>query len=186
MTSSVCDGYFKTERFDRISGSKIFTTTFARLLEADFRAPSCDYETYQKLVRMLTRDNSADKEQLYRVTCFNCLTHNRDDHAKNFSFLYTNDSGWRLAPAYDLTYSDTYWGEQTTSVNGKGKNITDNDLLITGRAAGLSKEFCENCLDEIKGKTAVLKSYFEGKKTRKVSKVPPTDRIAEIRNKIIT
>jgi hypothetical protein len=30
------------------------------------------------------------------------------------------DNGWRLSPAYDLTYSDTYWGEQTTSVNGKG------------------------------------------------------------------
>ena len=64
---------------------------------------------FSKLVRMLTKDNASDKEQLYRVMCFNCFTHNRDDHTKNLSFLYTNNHGWRLAPAYDLTYSDTYW-----------------------------------------------------------------------------
>ena len=49
------------------------------------------------------------------------------DHTKNFSFTYTEDNGWRLSPAYDLTYSDTYWGEQTTSVGGKGKDISDKD-----------------------------------------------------------
>ena len=160
VASNTCEGYFKTERFDRKDSEKIFCITFAGLLEADFRAPSCDYETYLKLVRMLTKDNAQDKEQMYRVMCFNCLTHNRDDHTKNFSFLYTNDKGWRLAPAYDLTYSDTYWGEQTTSVNGKGSNISDRDLIKTGTDAGLPKDFCVNCLEEIKEKTAVLREYF--------------------------
>ena len=184
VKSSVCEGYFKTERFDRKAGEKIFSITFAGLLEADFRAPSCDYETYQKLVRMLTKDNASDKEQMYLVMCFNCLTHNRDDHTKNFSFLYTNDHGWRLAPAYDLTYSDTYWGEQTTSVNGKGSNISDKDLIKTGRDAGLSKDFCENCLEEIRERTAVLESYLEAKNLQKVGKIPPADRITEINNGI--
>lgn len=31
---------------NRKAGEKIFTITFAALLEADFRAPSYDYETY--------------------------------------------------------------------------------------------------------------------------------------------
>ena len=135
---------------------------------------------FSKLVRMLTKDNASDKEQLYRVMCFNCFTHNRDDHTKNFSFLYTNDHGWRLAPAYDLTYSDTYWGEQTTSVNGKGSNISDKDFIKTGREAGLSKDFCENSLKEIKEKTAVLEPYLEAKNLQKVGKIPPADRITEI------
>ena len=113
---------------------------------------------------MLTKDNSFDKEQMYRVMCFNSLTHNRDDHTKNFSFLYTNDYGWRLAPAYDLTYSDTYWGEQTTSVNGKGIGILDSDLIKTGQDAGLSKAFCKTRLEEIKDKTTVLSPYLEGNK----------------------
>lgn len=160
ISSSVCDGYFKTEKFDRKNGEKIFCITFAGLLEVDFRTPSCDYGTYLKLVRMLTKDNAFDLEQMYRIMCFNCLTHNRDDHAKNFSFLYTKDHGWRLAPAYDLTYSDTYWGEQTTSVNGKGREITDSDFVKVGKEAGLSVSFCKNCLEEIRSRIAVLKTYL--------------------------
>ncbi len=164
VSSKVCEGYFKTERFDRREGEKVFSVTFGGLLEADFRVPSCDYSTYLKLIRMLTKDNFADKEQMYRIMCFNILTHNRDDHTKNFSFLYTEDKGWRLAPAYDLTYSDTYWGEQTTSVNGKGKSISDEDLIKVGMDAGLTKDFCRKCLNEIQEKTQMLDLYLGGKK----------------------
>ena len=156
IASSCCDGYFKTERFDRKNGNSIFTVTFAGLLEADFRAPSCDYETYFKLVRMLTKDNDHDKKQLFMVMCFNVLTHNLDDHTKNFSFLYTDEKGWRLAPAYDLTYSETYWGEHTTSVNGKGKEISEEDLIKVGTDAGLKKEYCKETLEMIRTKTASL------------------------------
>ncbi|MCR5469273.1 MAG: type II toxin-antitoxin system HipA family toxin [Lachnospiraceae bacterium] len=156
VKSVVCDGYFKTERFDRKNGLKLFSITFAGLLEADFRAPACDYETFMKLISMLTRDNAQDKEQMYRIMCFNVLTHNRDDHTKNFSFLYTEDAGWRLAPAYDITYSDTYWGEQTTSVCGKGRDITDNDLITVGVNAGIPKTKCVDILGEIHDKTRIL------------------------------
>ena len=160
VESSVCEGYFKTVRFDRKDGKKIFSITISGLLEADFRAPSCDYNTYMKLIRMLTRDNDKDKEQMYRVMCFNILTHNRDDHAKNFSFLYTNDDGWRLAPAYDLTYSDTYWGEQTTSVCGKGKDISEKELIKVGIEAGLTKASCIEYLNQIHDKIGALERYF--------------------------
>ena len=159
--SSVCEGYFKTERFDRRDGEKIFCITFSGLLEADFRAPSCDYSTFMKRVRMLTKDNTADKEQMFLIMCFNILTHNRDDHTKNFSFMYTDDTGWRLAPAYDLTYSDTYWGEQTTSVCGKGKDITEKDLVKVGTEAGLSKKFCEDRLRMISEKIKMLSHYLK-------------------------
>lgn len=160
VESSVCEGYFKTVRFDRMDGKKIFSITISGLLEADFRAPSCDYNTYMKLIRMLTRDNDKDKEQMYRVMCFNILTHNRDDHAKNFSFLYTDDDGWRLAPAYDLTYSDTYWGEQTTSVCGKGKDISEKELIKVGTEAGLTKASCMEYLNQIHDKIGALERYF--------------------------
>lgn len=160
IASSICDGYFKTERFDRKETEKIFCATFAALLETDFRAPSCDYSTFMKLVRVLTKDNDYDKRQMFRIMCFNVMTHNRDDHTKNFSFLYTNDNGWRLAPAYDLTYSETYWGEHTTSVNGKGKAITDDDLIKVGTEAELSERFCKEALNEINEKTKSLEKYF--------------------------
>ena len=180
ISSSICEGYFKTERFDRKNGEKIFSITFAGLLEADFRAPSCDYKTYMKLIRMLTKDNKTDTEQLYRVMCFNVLAHNRDDHTKNFSFLYTADSGWRLAPAYDLTYSDTYWGEQTTSVCGKGKDIKTEDLVTVGKDALLPERHCMDILKEIQGKVVSLEQYLENQSFHRTKKASPAERIAEL------
>ena len=160
VKSSICDGYFKTERFDRQNNKKIFTITSAGLLEADFKAPACDYETLMKLTGALTKDNYSDKEQLFKVMCFNVMTHNKDDHTKNFSFLYTEDQGWRLDPAYDLTYSDTYWGEHTTSVNGKGKNILDDDLIYIGISAGIKENVCKEHIYKIRENTQELSEYL--------------------------
>lgn len=39
---------------------------------------------------------------MYRRMVFNVLAKNKDDHAKNFSFIH-KDGKWHLAPAYDLT-----------------------------------------------------------------------------------
>ena len=179
IASSVCEGYFKTERFDRKDGKKIFSATFAGLLEADFRAPACDYSTYQKLIGMFTRGNRTDSEQMYRIMCFNVLTHNRDDHTKNFSFIYTEDRGWRLAPAYDLTYSDTYWGEHTTSVNGKGKDITWEDMIKVGTEAGLSKKYCKESLTEIQDAVNDLTDYISHPGSKKAKRISFEDRLAE-------
>ena len=180
--SFVCGGYFKTKRFDRIGKDKVFSVSFAGLLEADFRVPSCDYEAYFRLVRVLTKDNSFDKEQLFRVMCFNVAAHNLYDHTKNFSFTYTGENGWRLAPAYDLTYSNTYWGEHTTSVNGKGKDITREDLIKIGTEAALSKGLCEKCIDEIEDGIKDLDKYLKSSSTRKRKKLPFEDRISDFQN----
>jgi serine/threonine-protein kinase HipA len=102
-----------------------------------------------KLVNVLTHENKAQIEQLFRVMCFNVFTHNLDDHTKNFSFV-RNDTGWELAPAYDLTYSNTYYGEHTTSINGKGINITEEDLIIVGKKANLKLEYMEEAISLVK------------------------------------
>ena len=179
VPSKFCEGYFMTERFDKKGNDKVFSITFAGLLDIDFRAPSCDYETFMKVVQVLTKDNIEDKKQMYKIMCFNVLTHNRDDHTKNFSMLFTKDNGFRLAPAYDLTYSTTYYGEHTTSVNGKGKDITDKDLITVGTKAGLSKKFCTEDLELIKSETTSLAKYL--KKTSSVKKhISWSDRLKEI------
>lgn len=184
VASEICDGYFKTARFDRKNDEKIMTATIAGLLEADFRAPSCDYSTYMKLTRILTKDNMRDLEQMYRVMCFNVFTHNRDDHTKNFSFMYTDDKSWRLAPAYDLTYSDTYFGEHTTSVNGKGKDISDDDLVKVGTEAGLLKDKCMEVLGFIKSVTSSeLEGYLSRKPVPRSKKTKWTSRVKEISEK---
>ena len=97
-----------------------------------------------------TKNNVSDIEQLFRMMCFNVFAHNRDDHAKNFSYLYDETTHrFRLSPAYDLTYSTTYYGEHTTSINGNGANPTKNDLLQVGLKAGMNKNSCMQIIDEI-------------------------------------
>ena len=183
IPSSVCEGYFKTERFDRINNEKIFAVSFAGLLEADYRLPFCDYEAFFKLVRVLTKDNAKDKEQLFKIMCFNVIAHNRDDHTKNFSFIYTSDEGWHLSPAYDLTYSDTYWGEHTTTVNGKGQNITKDDLVKVGIEAGIDKKKCEMLYEDIKSNTKDLEDYLSAKPRGIIKKISFSERIAELMEK---
>lgn len=81
--------------------------------------------------------------EMHLRMCFNVFAHNRDDHSKNFTYLYdeTKDS-WRLSQAYDLTYSNTYYGEHTTAVDGNGRNPGRKELLTVGMSAGLEKERC--------------------------------------------
>ena len=75
--------------------------------------------------------------------------HNRHD-GKNFSFVYEEKKDlWTMTPAYDLTYSNTYYGEQTTTVNGKGKDIAKEDLLIIGRQAGINAKKAKSIIEEI-------------------------------------
>lgn len=147
--SDKCKGYFGIRRFDReTDGKRIHMLTAAALLELDFEQPSLDYHSLMKLTKILTRDNNEDVENMFRRMCFNVFAHNRDDHSKNFTYLYdeVNDQ-WRLSPAYDLTYSNTYYGEHTTTVDGNGRNPGRKELLAVGIAAGMRKSNCENIID---------------------------------------
>lgn len=160
--SEKCEGYFGTKRFDRAVDTrgekKIHMLTAAALLELDFEQPSMDYHGLMKLTKILTNNNEMDLENMFRRMCFNVFAHNRDDHSKNFTFLYDeeNDS-WRLSPAYDLTYSNTYYGEHTTAVDGNGRNPGEKEILAVGIAAGMNKE---KCLDIMKGIEANVKEQL--------------------------
>ncbi len=66
---------------------------------------------------------------MFVLAVFNVLTHNRDDHARQFSYTMERDGTWRLAPAYDLTWSSGPGGEHSTSVMGHGKDITRAHLI---------------------------------------------------------
>ena len=129
---------------------KIHMLTAAALLELDFEQPSLDYHSLMKLTKILTRNNQEDMQSMFRRMCFNVFAHNRDDHSKNFSFLYDEEKDcWRLSPAYDLTYSTTYYGEHTTTVDGEGASPGIREILAVGTAAGLEKRYCEAAAQEI-------------------------------------
>ena len=152
--SQICDGYFGTKRFDRVPTEvgikRKHMITAAALLELDFRQPCMDYHALMKMTKILTRDNKVDVENMFRRMCFNVFAHNRDDHAKNFTYLYEEDKGWRLSPAYDLTYSTTYYGEHTTTVDGEGAKPGEKELLQVGLQAGLGKVKCQQMIKEVR------------------------------------
>lgn len=66
-----------------------------------------------------------------------------------FSYDDENDI-WRLSPAYDLTYSDTWFGEHTTSVDGNGKDPGEKELMNVALKAGMKRETAGDIIGFIK------------------------------------
>ena len=152
LPSEICSGYFGIKRFDRKNGKKVHMVSASGLLETSHRLPNLDYNLLMKLTLELTR-NYEDIEQLFRLMCFNVFAHNRDDHSKNFSFLYDdNKKEWHLSPAYDLTYSSSFNGEHATTINGEGKNPNLDDILAVAKNIGLNEKSAKNIALDIQEK----------------------------------
>ena len=128
--------YFATKRFDRKPGGiRIHTVSAAGLLGADYRLPSIDYLQLMQLTRILTQSDD-ELWKMFRLMTFNYLIGNKDDHAKNFSFLYDNNH-WRLSPAYDILPSEGFNGYHTTTINNN-INPIDKDLIEVAENSGLN------------------------------------------------
>ncbi|RLL50464.1 HipA domain-containing protein, partial [Mariprofundus sp. EBB-1] len=80
---------------------------------------------------------------------FNVAIENQDDHVKNFSFLMNDAGEWRLAPAYDLTQSILASNEHSTSVGGKGNNISRQDMLKVAKGAGITASEANEIIDRV-------------------------------------
>lgn len=146
--SKINKGYFGVKRFDRIKKKRIHMCTVSALLETSHRIPNLDYLDLFKLTRILTRDQK-QIVQLFRRMCFNVFAHNRDDHSKNFTFLYSEEKReWQLSPAYDLTYSYSINGEHATTVNGEGFPKKE-DILALAIKVGIEKQDAIQIMNEI-------------------------------------
>lgn len=158
--SAKCGGYFGTKRFDIQNGRRIHMLSVSALLETSHRIPNLDYNILMKLTMQLTNDY-ADVERLFRLMCFNVFSHNRDDHSKNFSFLYDGSKNrWSLSPAYDLTYSNSIGGEHATCVNGNGQNPGMKDIMAVADHIKLNHskalDIAEKIQNTVQNKLGVL------------------------------
>lgn len=140
-------GFFATRRFDRVGKNRLHAHTASGLLHADHRTPSLDYEDLIALTLRLTRD-VREAEKMFRLAVFNVLGHNRDDHAKNFTYLMDVAGNWSLSPAYDLTFSSGPGGEQTTMVKGEGKAPAETHLLALAKEASLAPKDAKAIIDQ--------------------------------------
>ena len=153
--SKISSGYFGIKRFDRKKLStgairKLHMISVSGLLETSHRIPNLDYNDLMQLTLNLTK-SFEEVEKLFRLMCFNVFSHNRDDHSKNFSFIYNEDlNKWELSPAYDLTYSYSINGEHATTINGNGVNPNLNDILKVAEKIGLDKKKAEKITIEIR------------------------------------
>ncbi len=150
------NSYFATKRFDREIDSRVHIHSVAGLTHSDFRIPTLDYDDLLGLTLHLTKDVQQQLE-MFRLTCFNLFSHNRDDHAKNFSFLMQNDSSWKLAPAYDLTFSSGPGGEHSTTYLGNGKNPSSKTLLALAKKHNIKN--AQTIISEIKSIIDNFKYY---------------------------
>ena len=145
--------YFASRRFDRDGGRRLHAHSASGLLYADFRLPSLDYRDLIALTRAVTRDRR-ECMAMFTLAAFNVLAHNRDDHARQFTFLMSSDGEWRLAPAYDLTFAPGPGGEHSTSVLGRGRDIDRERLLALARVADVRDVEARHAIDRVAGAAA--------------------------------
>lgn len=148
---------FGVRRFDRRNGMRIPVLSMAGALHADFRLPSLDYTDVLRATSLITRSVSERECQARRMV-FNVLMNNRDDHAKNFSFILNEESEWQVSPAYDLTFQDGPGGEHQTAVQGHGAGITRTLLLKAAQSASINANVMNAIIDEV----AEVASGFTG------------------------
>lgn len=141
--------FFGVRRFDRHDNRRVHSHTLGNLIHSNFRVPGCDYADFLKVVRILTK-HQRDLRQAFRLMVFNVLTHNRDDHVKNVSFCMDESGGWRLAPAYDLTFAPGPGGEHSMTVQGHGKAPGRRELWAVGRGEGLKDKDMAGIYEEVR------------------------------------
>lgn len=90
-----------SRRFDRQGHIRIpFLSAMSALSAKDNEVHS--YLEIADAIRQMSLTPKADLESLWRRIVFNVLISNVDDHLRNHAFLYSQTSGWRLSPAYDI------------------------------------------------------------------------------------
>lgn len=135
--------HFLTKRFDRQVNKKIHMQSLCGLAHYDFNmAGGYSYEQAFAVMRRL-RLSKAEAAQQYRRMIFNVIARNQDDHTKNIAFLMNQDGKWRLAPAFDMTYSHNPAGIWTNqhqmSINGKRDHFQQGDLTAVGESISLPR-----------------------------------------------
>lgn len=154
--SKKCKGFFGAKRFDRIGAARVHMVSLSSLLETSHRIPNLDYTHLFQVIQKICVDKS-DMYGAFRRMTFNVLFGNKDDHGKNFAFLYDETSkGYRLSPAYDITKT-TDKAEHEMTVNGNG-NPTKDDLLAVANNMGLHLERCHEILDEVERVLEIVRS----------------------------
>lgn len=146
--------HFMTRRFDRTAtGVKRHMQSLGAMAHFDYNQPaSYSYEQALQVMKRIGLPREDLEQQVLR-TIFNIVGRNCDDHVKNIAFLMNRRGGWRLSPAFDLSYAWDPRGEWTSrhqmSVNGKRDNFKREDLITLAHAAGIKKRPANEMVEHV-------------------------------------
>ena len=120
--------FFGTKRFDRTEHGRLHLHSAAGMLNDNFRYSTMDYGNLMDATFRLEHD-VVGQEKILKIAAFNVFAHNRDDHSKNLSYLMDSAGNWKMAPAYDLTYSNSSHGMHSTTIAREGKYPGKSHLM---------------------------------------------------------
>lgn len=149
------NSYFAIKRFDRVKDRRVHMHSLAALVHSDFRIPTVDYDDILTVTLHLSKD-IAEVYKVFKLAVFNLLTHNRDDHAKNFSYILDSNNNWKFSPAYDLTFSQGPGGEHSTTYLGVGRNPNKKELLELAK-----KHSIKNSIEIIESIYSIVQNFKE-------------------------
>jgi len=146
--------HFMTRRFDRQGNRRIHYQSLNGLAHVSYKRPG-EY-SYAELFGVARKLKLPAKSagQLFRRMVFNIVARNHDDHSKNFAFLFDEDNGWHLAPAFDVAFSfkpgskwvNSHW----MTINGKRDGFNREDFYTFRSLSPLfSRRKVDNILDEV-------------------------------------
>ncbi len=159
--------YFATKRFDRIHNDRLHLHSASGLLNDNFRYSNLDYGNVMDCAFRL-ENHVAAYSKVLRLAAFNVYTHNRDDHSKNISFLMNPKGEWKLAPAYDLTFSNSSHGLHSTMVAGESKVPSEKHLLELANTFEVKN--AETIIDEVQTAIAHWEFYAAASRVSDASK----------------
>lgn len=169
--------YFATKRFDRIDNERLHLHSASGLLNDNFRYSNLDYGNVMDCAFRLENHIGAYSKVL-RLAAFNVYSHNRDDHSKNISFLMNATGEWKLAPAYDLTFSNSSHGMHSTMVAGESKAPGQPHLLELATTFGVENP--KTIIEEVQTAIADWEIYAKDSFVSADSKKQITKNLMEI------
>lgn len=154
IASSHGPGWFATKRFDRKpGGGRIHMVSLCGALEAPSGITAIGYDTFLRATMAITR-NVVDVEAVFLRMIFNILACNRDDHSRQHAFLQDSQGNWRLAPAFDLTFSHGPGGEHELDIDGEARRPTRSHVLSLAKRHGVATQKIDRMIDAVRSALA--------------------------------
>ena len=176
-----------TKRIDRESGGeKKHMLDMFQITEA-FDKYKSSYEKIGKALGNYSSNTLLDKLFFFELILFSFLMGNNDMHLKNFSMIET-DTGWSLAPAYDLLNATIVnpddKEEMALTLNGRKNKLEKIDFEMLADNLGLTQKQTEGVFQrfyKLKSKAIkLIESSFLSDKMKTLYK----EKVEERYNKI--